>query len=67
MGMTQSAGGMTPLSVASAAILIATASNNLVNGIYAYVLSDRRTGIQSLGLMGGLAALALVPLFWLLK
>ena len=67
MGMTQSAGGMTPLSVASAAVLIATASNNLVKGIYAYVLSDRRTGIQSLGLLGGLAALGLVPLLWILQ
>jgi hypothetical protein len=35
MGMTQSAGGVTSLKVASAAILIAAASNNLVKGIYA--------------------------------
>ncbi|MGB7721629.1 MAG: DUF4010 domain-containing protein [Bryobacteraceae bacterium] len=41
MGMTQSAGGVTSLKVASAAILIAAASNNLVKGIYAFWCSDR--------------------------
>ena len=54
MGMTQSAGGVTSLKVASAAILIAAASNNLVKGIYAYSLSDRKTGVESLCLLGGL-------------
>jgi uncharacterized membrane protein (DUF4010 family) len=36
MGMTQSAGTLTSLKVAAAAVLIAAASNNLVKGIYAY-------------------------------
>jgi uncharacterized membrane protein (DUF4010 family) len=65
MGMTQSAGGVTSLKVASAAILIAAASNNLVKGIYAYSLSDRKTGIQSLCLLGGLTVAGLAPLLWL--
>jgi uncharacterized membrane protein (DUF4010 family) len=64
LGMTQAAGSLTPLNVAAAAVLIAAASNNLVKGIYAYSLADRQTGIQSLSLLTALAALGLVPLFW---
>ena len=65
MGMTQAAGSLTPLKVAGAAVLIAAASNNLMKGIYAYSLADRKTGTQSLSLLIALAALGLVPLFWL--
>jgi uncharacterized membrane protein (DUF4010 family) len=65
LGMTQSAGTMTPLQTASAAILIAAASNNAVKGVYAYTLSDRDTGRQSLCLLLCLAALGLAPLLWL--
>ncbi len=65
MGMTQAAGALTPLKVAAAAVLIAAASNNLVKGIYAYSLADRKTGVQSLVLLAALAALGLVPLLWL--
>ena len=65
MGMTQSAGGVTSLKVASAAILIAAASNNLVKGIYAFSLSDRKTGVESLCLLGGLTVAGLAPLLWL--
>jgi uncharacterized membrane protein (DUF4010 family) len=64
MGMTQAAGSLTPLKVAGAAVLIAAASNNLMKGIYAYSLADRKTGTQSLFLLAALAALGLVPLFW---
>jgi uncharacterized membrane protein (DUF4010 family) len=64
MGMTQSAGGVTSLKVASAAILIAAASNNLVKGIYAYGWSDRKTGVQSLCLLAALAVAGLAPLLW---
>ena len=65
MGMTQAAGSLTPLKVAAAAVLIAAASNNLIKGIYAYSLSDRKTGVQSLALLTALAAAGLIPLFWL--
>lgn len=65
MGMTQAAGALTPLKVAAAAVLIAAASNNLVKGIYAYSLADRKTGVQSLALLAALATLGLVPLLWL--
>ena len=67
MGMTQSAGGVTSLKVAAAAILIAAASNNLVKGIYAWWFSDRKTGVQSLCLLGGLTAAGLAPLLWLAR
>jgi uncharacterized membrane protein (DUF4010 family) len=67
MGMTQSAGTTTSVLVASAAIAIAAASNNIVKGIYAYSLSDRKTGIQSLSLLVGLALAGLAPLVWLLR
>jgi len=51
--------------MASASILIAAASNNLAKGIYAYAMADRKTGMQNLCLLVGLAALGVAPLFWL--
>ncbi len=65
MGMTQAAGTLTPLKIAATAVLIAAASNNLIKGIYAYKLADRKTGVQSLALLAGLALLGLAPLLWL--
>lgn len=66
MGLTQAAGSLTPVKVAAGAILIAAASNNVVKGIYAYSLADRKTGLQSLLFLLGLAAAGLVPLVWFL-
>jgi uncharacterized membrane protein (DUF4010 family) len=65
MGMTQATPTLTPLGLASACVLIAAASNNVVKGIYAYAMADRKTGTQSLCLLMGLAALGLAPLLWL--
>jgi uncharacterized membrane protein (DUF4010 family) len=65
MGMTQSAGTLTPVKVAAEAVLIAAASNNLVKGIYSFSLADRQTGRQSLMLLVALAVAGLVPMFWL--
>jgi uncharacterized membrane protein (DUF4010 family) len=66
MGMTQAAGtAMTSLNVAAVAVAIAAASNNVVKGIYSFSLAGRKTGVQSLAMLVGLAALGLVPLFWL--
>jgi uncharacterized membrane protein (DUF4010 family) len=64
MGMTQAAGGVTPVAAAAAAILLAASSNNAVKGIYAYAASDRRTGLMSLTLLVALAAAGLAPLAW---
>jgi uncharacterized membrane protein (DUF4010 family) len=65
MGMIQSAGAAMQLHVAASGILIAAASNNLAKGIYAFAISDRRTGRQSLCLLVALAILGLAPLLWL--
>ena len=64
MGLTQAAPTLTPLHVASSSILIAASSNNVIKGIYAYALSSRQAGIQSLCFLLGLAALGLIPLIW---
>jgi uncharacterized membrane protein (DUF4010 family) len=64
MGMTQS-GSAFSMTVAASAILIAAPSNNLAKGTYACFMSDRETGMQSLGLLAGLAAAGLLPLVWL--
>jgi uncharacterized membrane protein (DUF4010 family) len=65
MGLTQAAGALTPLKEAAAAVAIAASSNNVVKGIYAYSLADRKTGLQALAMLVALAAIGLIPLFWL--
>jgi uncharacterized membrane protein (DUF4010 family) len=65
LGITQSAGTLTPLRIGASAIVIAAASNNLMKGIYAYSLARRQTGMQSFCLLASLAAISLLPLFWL--
>ena len=65
MGLTQAAGTLTPVNVAAGAILIAAASNNVVKGIYAYSLADKKTGLQALLFLIGLAVAGLVPLIWI--
>jgi uncharacterized membrane protein (DUF4010 family) len=65
MGMTQAAGTLTPLKAAAGAVVIAAASNDLVKGIYSFSFADRKTGTESLALLATLAALGLIPLFWL--
>ncbi len=67
MGLTQVAGTQeTSFNLAAVAVAIAASSNNVAKGIYAYSLADRKTGVQALVLLLGLAALGLVPLFWLM-
>jgi uncharacterized membrane protein (DUF4010 family) len=64
MGMTQSASTPALLQVASSAIVVAASSNNVAKGIYAFALSSRQTGIQSLCFLLGLAVFGLIPLLW---
>ncbi|OUC13425.1 MAG: MgtC/SapB transporter [Alkalinema sp. CACIAM 70d] len=66
LGLTQSAGKTTALSVASAAILIAAASNNIAKSIYAFSFADRSVKRKSCLLLVGLAILGLLPLITLL-
>ncbi|MDE3053278.1 MAG: DUF4010 domain-containing protein [Gemmatimonadota bacterium] len=65
LGLTQTAGGATPLGVAAASVVIAAASNNLIKGVYAYAFARRRTGRQSFVGLVLLALLGLLPLVWL--
>lgn len=65
MGLTQAAGTVIPLKDASAAIIIAASSNNLLKGIYACSFGDRKTGVESFWLLAGLATMGLIPLIWL--
>jgi uncharacterized membrane protein (DUF4010 family) len=67
MGITQSTGAGTTLTVSSAAILIAAASTHRVKGLYAHFFGDRKTGLQSLCLLAALSAAGLIPLFWLAR
>ncbi|HUX26810.1 MAG TPA: MgtC/SapB family protein [Burkholderiales bacterium] len=64
LGLTQAASTLALLQVASAGIVIAAASNNVIKGVYAYALSPRQAGLQSLLFLLGLAALGLIPLLW---
>jgi uncharacterized membrane protein (DUF4010 family) len=64
MGVTQAGGRSTGLVTAGVAILIAASSNNLIKGVYAFALSDRRTGRMSLALLVALAIAGLLPLAW---
>jgi uncharacterized membrane protein (DUF4010 family) len=64
MGLTQTAGNMTAMSLAVAGIVVAAASNNFAKAFIAFGLADRKTGIQSLVLMLALTALGLLPLLW---
>ena len=62
LGMAQSAGAATPLTLAAGGITVAAASNNLVNGIYAFSFGDRKTGVAALALMISLAIFAMLLL-----
>jgi uncharacterized membrane protein (DUF4010 family) len=65
MGMTQAAGGQTPLFLAASAILVTIASNNVVKACYARAFADRRTGLEALAVLVGLAACTLIPIAFL--
>ena len=65
MGMTQAAGAASQLKMSAGAILIATASNNIAKGIYAFAFGSRQAGKEGLLLLLALAAAGLIPLIWL--
>ncbi|HYB61159.1 MAG TPA: MgtC/SapB family protein [Methylomirabilota bacterium] len=65
MGLTQSAGTLTPLALAAAGLVIAAASNNLAKGFYAFFLAGGRCGRQALLLLAVLALVGLLPLVWI--
>ena len=63
LSLAASSAAATPVAIAGGAIVIAAASNNLIKGIYAFSIGDRRTGLQGLALLTALAAVGLLPLF----
>ncbi len=67
MGLTQTAGKMTPLGLAAGGVIIAAASNNFAKAFIALTLADPKTGRQSLFLLLGLTALGLLPLLWIAR
>ena len=64
LSLAESGASLTPLAIAAGAIVIAAASNNLVKGLYAYGFGDRQSGRQGLALLGALALLGLLPVFF---
>jgi uncharacterized membrane protein (DUF4010 family) len=67
MGLTQTAGKLTPFGLAAGGVVVAAASNNFAKAIIARVLADPRTGQQSLFLLLGLTVLGLLPLLWVVR
>lgn len=67
LGLANTAGTGTPLMLAASAIVVASASNNIVKAGYAYFFADRTTGLQSLTLLLVYSALGLLPLIWLAR
>lgn len=65
LGLTQTAGKVTPMHVAAASVVIACASNNVVKGIYALIFAKERAGRLALGALTGLAIIGLIPLLFL--
>jgi uncharacterized membrane protein (DUF4010 family) len=63
MSLTQTAGVSTALSTAAAAVVITTASNNALKGVYARLFSDKATGTRGLLALLTLALVGLLPLF----
>ncbi len=60
LGLTQTIGGGLDLGVAALAVVIASAINNLMKGIYAIVFGSRRTGRLSLALLASFGAISIV-------
>jgi len=67
MGLTQTAGKLTPLGVAAGGVIVAAASNNLAKAFIALIFADSRTGRQCFFLLLGLTALGLLPLLWIAR
>lgn len=67
MGLTQTAGNLTPMALATGGVIVAAASNNFAKAFIALALADPKTGKQSLLLLLALTALGLLPLLWIAR
>ncbi len=56
LGLTQYLGHGLDASTAALAIVVATAANNVMKGIYAVVFGDRRAGVEAFALLAATAA-----------
>lgn len=65
LGLASTVGTITTIQVATAAIVIAAASNNAVKAGYAAAFADHKTGVQSFVLLIGYSVVGLLPLIWL--
>jgi len=60
LGLTQTIGSGLDLGIAALAVVIASAVNNLMKGLYAVVFGSRRTGRLSLALLASFGAVSVV-------
>ena len=60
LGLTQNIGSGLDLGIAALAVVIASAVNNLMKGIYAVTFGSRRTGRLSLALLASFGAISIV-------
>ena len=67
MGLTQTAGKLTPMGLAAGGVVVASASNNFAKAFIARFFADPKTGRQSLTLLLCLTALGLLPLLWVVR
>lgn len=63
LGLTQTVGASLDVATAGLAVIIASAVNNLMKGVYAVVFGARQTGSLSLVILAAFGALSVV-LFW---
>ena len=60
LGLTQNIGSGLDLGIAALAVVIASAVNNLMKGVYAVIFGSRRTGRLSLALLASFGAISVV-------
>jgi uncharacterized membrane protein (DUF4010 family) len=65
MGLAQTGQALASVKIASIAIIIASASNNLAKGIYSIIIADKKTGFQALGLLMVVSFVSMSIFWWL--
>jgi uncharacterized membrane protein (DUF4010 family) len=64
LGLTQTVGVSLDIGTAALAVIVASAVNNLMKGVYAMIFGARRTGRLSIVLLTTFGALSVV-FFWI--
>jgi uncharacterized membrane protein (DUF4010 family) len=60
LGLTQQSAGATPLALAALAVVIASAANNVMKGLYAFAFGPRAVGVPALLALVALAAASIL-------